>query len=164
MTLGGSFYNFCQIDIGNGAAINIAANARVIIFLDSPTRNGSGCRAGQGGFTTGNNTLMGNPSGDPSALFLVVYGNPAAWPTLYFPNNQDIAASIYAPTTTVDFKNNGIFRGGISANRVALKNNGQWDARSGGLSLTTTLIYYRGSWRQCPSTDPPQGDATSGCV
>ncbi len=164
VTLGGSYYNFCQINLGNSAAINIAANARVTIFLDSPTRLGSGCKAGQGGFSTGNNTLMGNASGDPSALFLVVYGNPAAWPTLYFPNGQDIAASIYAPTTAIDFKNSGVFRGGISASSVAIKNNAQWDARSADLSITTTLIYYRGAWRQCPSTIPAESDATNGCV
>lgn len=164
VTLGGSYYNFCQVNMGNGAAINIAANAKVIIFIDSPTRTGSGCTAGQGGLSTGNNAVFGNPAGDPSALFLVVYGNPVAWPTLYFPNNQDIAASIYAPTTIIDFKNNGVFRGGISAYKVNLKNNGLWDSRAAALSLTTTLIYYRGSWRQCPSFDPPLSDATNGCV
>ena len=55
VTLGGAVYNFCQINLGNNSSINVAAGAKVLIYLDSPGRSsGSGCAAGSGGMSTGN--------------------------------------------------------------------------------------------------------------
>lgn len=163
VTLGGGVYNFCNINIGNGASINIASAAKVIIFIDSPDRSGSGCVAGQGGITSGNNAVFSNPSGDPTALQLVIYGSTAQ-PTFFLPNNITLAASIYAPTTAIDFKNNGSFNGGISAKSINIKNNATWDSRVASLRFATTLIYFRGAWRQCNSIAQAATTPATGCL
>ncbi|CAB4923545.1 unannotated protein [freshwater metagenome] len=168
VTLGGAVYNFCQLSLGNNAAVNIASGARTTIFIDSPDRAGSGCIAGQGGITSGNGAFFSNPSGDPRGLVVVIYGATASptksgFTTIQFPNNISLAAAIYSPGAGITFKNNGSFSGGITAKNVTLKNNASWDSRLEGFTLATTLIYYRGSWRQCnplaatTSTTPAAG-------
>ena len=121
-----------------------------MIYIDSPDRAGSGCAAGQGGITSGNNAVFSNPTGDPRAMQIVIYGS-TAYPDLEIPNNTVLAAAIYAPNTGVSFKNNGSFTGGITAKTVTLKNNATWDNRLANFRLATTLVYYRGAWRQCPT-------------
>ena len=163
VTLGGGVYNFCNINIGNGASINIASAAKVIIFIDSPDRAGSGCVTGQGGISSGNNAVFSNPSGDPTALQLVIYGSTAQ-PTFFLPNNITLSAAIYAPTTTVNFKNNGTFNGGISAKAIVIKNNASWDNRVADLRFATTLVYFRGAWRQCNSLAQSATAPATGCL
>ncbi|CAB4880775.1 unannotated protein [freshwater metagenome] len=157
VTLGGAVYNFCQLNLGNNAAINIASGARTTLYIDSPDRAGSGCVAGQGGITSGNGAFFSNPGGDPRGLVLVIYGATATptksgFTTIQFPNNINLAAAIYSPNAAITFKNYGTFTGGISAKAVTLKNNASWDNRLQGFTLATTLVYYRGAWRQCSTT------------
>ena len=164
VTLGGSVYNFCNITMGNGASINISSSAKTIIFIDSPDRlPSSGCAAGQGGISSGNNAVFSNPSGDPTALELIIYGSTAQ-PTFFLPNNITLAAAIYAPTTAVNFKNNGDFSGGISAKSIDIKNNASWDSRVGALRFATTFTYFRGAWRQCNSIAQSPTAPSTGCL
>ncbi len=163
VTLGGGTYNFCQINLGQGAQVNIATGAQVLIYIDSVSRPGSLCLSTQGDITSGNNALFSNPSGDPRALQIVVYGSPA-YPTISFPNNATMAAAIYAPNTNISFKNNGVFTGGITAKGVTLKNNASWDTRLDNFHLATTLVYYRGAWRQCDSRAQTTTSPATGCL
>lgn len=162
-TLGGGVYNFCSINLGNNGQLNIATGATVLIYLDSPDRPGSGCAAGQGGMTLGNDTSVSNPSGDPTKFQLVVYGS-TAHPEIAWRNNVDVVGAIYAPNTTIDFKNNAGFKGGVTAKKVFIKNNGEWDARVQTLRFATTLIYFRGSWQQCNSRVQPTTAPATGCL
>ena len=147
--------------------MNIAAEARTLIYIDSPSRAGIWLHSNNGtplgGITSGNNATFSNPSGDPRALQIVVYGSPA-FPTIDFPNNATMAAAIYAPNTGISFKNNGSFTGGISAKSVTLKNNATWDTRLDNFTLATTLVYYRGRWRQCNSRPQSTTAPATGCL
>lgn len=163
VTLGGAVYNFCSVEFHNNSQLNIAANARVVIFLDSPDRPGSGCKAGQGRFVAQNNATVSNPSGDPSAFQLIVYGSNAN-PTISFHNNLTFTGAIYAPTTAIEFHNNATLRGGVSAKSIKANNNATWDSRVGSLRFATTLVYFRGAWRQCPSTAAPVTAPGTGCL
>lgn len=164
VTLGGAVYNFCKINFGNNSSLNIAAGARVIIFLDSPNRPGSGCVSGQGSVTASNNATFSNPSGDPTAFQLIVYGT-TAYPTITFDNNLTFRGAIYAPTTNVVFRNNAKIVGGITAKTVLLENNGHsYDNRVANLVFATTLIYFRGAWRQCSSPAQAATAPATGCL
>ena len=82
----------------------------------------------------------------------MIYGQAPSWPTIELPNNITIYGAIYAPNTGIQFKNNGNVVGGITAQSVEFKNNAfMWDSRLTDLHLATTLVYYRGAWRQCNS-------------
>ena len=165
VTLGRAVYNFCQINLGQNSSINIATGAKVLIYVDSPGRDGSGCVTGQGGISTGNGATLSNPSQDPTALQLVIYGQAPSWPTIELPNNITVYAAIYAPDTGLQFKNNGNLVGGISAKSIEFKNNAFfWDARVDTLHLATTLVYYRGAWRQCNSRVQTATAPATGCL
>lgn len=165
VTLSGGVYNFCQVNLSNQSAVNIAAGARVLLYIDSPSRNPqSGCVTGQGGINSGNGTSFSNPSNDAQNLQIIIYGSPA-YPVIDFPNNVALSAAIYAPNTGISFKNNGAFSGGISAKTVSLKNNATWDNKLANFQIATRLIYYRGAWRQCSSRGTQSSSAPdSGCL
>ncbi len=163
VTLGGGVYNFCAIKFGNNGQLNVATGAKLLIYLDSPDRAGSGCKSGQGGMTLGNNTSVSNPSGDPTAFQLVVYGSTAN-PKIDWNNNIDLVGAIYAPNTDINFKNNAGFRGGVTARQVEIKNNGVWDSRVSALHFATTLVYFRGAWQQCSSAPQPTTAPATGCL
>ncbi len=165
VTLGGAVYNFCQITLGQGSSINIATGAKVKIYLDSPGRLGSDCASNQGGMSTGNGAYISNPSQDPTALQLTIYGNAPSWPTIELPNNITLYAAIYAPNTGIKFKNNGNIVGGMTAKSIEFKNNAfNWDGRVAPLKEATTLVYYRGTWRQCNSRAQASTAPATGCL
>lgn len=161
ITLGGGTYNFCSVTLGNQASIVIAAGAVVRIYLDSPDRDGSGCPEGSGTLTSGNNSLFASAaSGDPAALQIYVWGDRDEEHVLDLPNRDRFNAAVYAPNSTVRFKNSGTVAGGISARRIEFKNSSRfdWDADLASFRATTVLVHYRTAWRECralgASADP----------
>ena len=132
------------------AKLNVAAGARVVVFLDSADRPGSGCKAGQGTWVANNNAIFSNPSGDPTAFQIVSYGNTANT-TITWDNNLTFTGTLYAPFNPVVFTNNATLIGGVTAKTVTISNNGTWDTRVSSLRFATTFTYFRGAWRQCSS-------------
>ena len=163
VTLGGAVYNFCKVAFNNGATMNVAAGATVIVFLDSPNRPGSGCKTGQGTWVANNNAIFQNPSGDASKFQIISYGNTTAT-TITWDNNLTFTGTIYAPFNPVVFTNNANLVGGITAQSVSISNNGTWDSRAGALRFATTFTYYRGAWRQCNSVAQSATAPATGCL
>ena len=115
--------------------------------------------------STGNGATLSNPSQDPSALQIVIFGQAPAWPTIELPNNITLYGAIYAPNTGIQFKNNGAVVGGITAQSIEFKNNAfTWDPRVGNIHFATTLVYYRGAWRQCNSRVASTTTPATGCL
>ena len=165
VTLGGAVYNFCQINLGNNSSINVAAGAKVLIYLDSPGRSsGSGCAAGSGGMSTGNGATLSNPSQDPSAL--------RSSSSARHPRGRRSSFRTTSPCTarstrrTPDpVQENGAVVGGITAQSIEFKNNAfTWDPRVGNIHFATTLVYYRGAWRQCNSRVASTTTPATGCL
>ena len=115
--------------------------------------------------STGNGATFSNPSQDPSALEIVIYGQAPAWPTIEFPNNLTVYAAVYAPNTGIQFRNNGTLVGGLTAQSIEFKNNAfLWDDRVSSIQFATTFVYYRGSWRQCNSRVSSTTAPATGCL
>jgi hypothetical protein len=170
VTLAGSTlpYNFCNLSAVNNANIYIAAGARVVIFIDSSDQDGGNknghCPAGSGNLTVKNN-LITNNNDDPTSLQIYVYGtSPKGSNNVTWWNNGTANLTLYAPNSSVDFKNNGVFKGGLGAYDLILGNNTTfiWDGREGDLSARPQGLYYRSAWRQCPA-QPTTSDPRSGC-
>ena len=65
----------------------------------------------------------------------------------------------------IQFKNNGNLVGGITAQSIEFKNNAfLWDPRVGNIHFATTLVYYRGAWRQCNSRVSSTTTPATGCL
>ena len=74
--------------------------------------------------------------------------------------------AIYAPNSTVDFKNNLDWKGALVAKTITVKNNATitYDSRvSTDISLgSTTRFYESQAYKEC-SSDPTSSTPNSGC-
>jgi hypothetical protein len=140
-----------------------------VIFIDSSSQDGGdpngNCPKGSGNLSIKNNALIVNNNDDPTALQIYVYGtSPKGSNNVTWWNNGAANLTLYAPNSAVDFKNNGVFKGGIGAYDLSLGNNTTftWDGREANLSARPQGLYYRSAWRQCPA-QPTTSDPRSGC-
>ncbi len=150
LTLKEGTYNFCSFEAKNNAKIQLAAEAKVVIYIDSANRAGSGCpKVGSGVFKVWNNAEIINPSHDPTALIIYVYDGSGG--EVYLKNNGDLYGTIYAPQSKVKIENNATVHGAIAGNEVELGNNFtfEWDSRDEGVQTGTVGNYYRSSWEEC---------------
>ncbi len=172
VTLKGGDYNFCKLYMNNSTEFYIATGAKVRIFIDSPTRSGSGCRSGTGTFTVKNSfKLMADESNAQVQIYVYggdVNGNPA----VDINNSSEFHALIHAPLASVEFKNSMKFYGAINAKRVEFKNASDFYFPTNGISgLTpntqtpqdTLTLFQRSAWRECQSAPTVSGNVHSGC-
>jgi Tfp pilus assembly protein PilX len=165
LTLSGPLYNFCSFSSPNNATIALAPGVRTEIIIDSPDDPNSGCPAGSGTLNIFNNLTWSNLASDPTALQIYVYGWNNLNNVVNFKNNSTFWGVLYAPLSTINLTNNGIFNGAISGNVVNLINNFQfnWAQQAGTLQARSTGLYYRTAWAQCTPTPPSPGAPGSGC-
>jgi Tfp pilus assembly protein PilX len=163
VTLGGGVYNFCRVNFFSSATINVAVGARIMIFLDSPDRPGSGCTSTQGQWAMNDTARISIPSGDPSDFEVIAYGS-ATNNLLSFDNNSTFVGALYAPFSTAHFYNNSAVNGGVTALNFLLDDNGAtYDSRVANLRFASTLLYFRGSWHQCNSQAQSVLTPATGC-
>lgn len=164
LTLGGGIYNFCNFTTANNVTITLAAGVKTEIIIDSPDDPNSGCGVNTGTLSISNNANFTNPSQDTTALQIYVYGRNDGSNIVTLSNNSAFYGLLYAPQSTVNVSNNGIFHGSIAGNVVNLINNFtfNWDANDQYLQATSTGLYYRTAWAACVPT-PPTSDLGSGC-
>jgi type II secretory pathway pseudopilin PulG len=164
LTLTGGIYNFCSFSAQNNATITLAASVRTEIIIDSPQDTGSGCPSGSGTFFMANNATWSNPTNDPTALQIYVYGPDTGSNEVTLRNNGVFYGVLYAPTSTVELSNNGTFHGAIAGKTVTLDNNFSfaWSSAVSNISAGTNGLYYRTAWAQC-QTAVPAANPMSNC-
>jgi hypothetical protein len=146
----------------------------VKIYIDSPSRPGSGCPPGSGYLEANNkftvhNVNANNHSGaNPVDNFQIhVYGNdrPDGEPAVLFKNQANIKGVIIAPNATVRFLNNAKVTGAIGANKLEFENSVQFtaaDTAAGG-GTSSAATYSRSVWTECRSQPTDPADPMSGC-
>lgn len=152
-TLNGYIYNFCNFTASGNPTINVNPGIKAVIFIEAPETEepGSGCPAGSGKFEfTG---TIYNPSGDPTALQIYVYGKGP----VKYSGNANTSLVLDAPNATVELGGNGTITGGIIGNEIKTTGNFsfEWDEevkklKAGPAGATTS--YYRTAWAQCTPT------------
>lgn len=164
IALGGGTYNFCNLALGNGGQVWIPAGTKTRIFIDSPERQGSGCPVGSGQLTMGQNSSFSNPSQVAENLQIYVYGMANGASNIDFVNSGVLGASLYAPQSTVTFKNTGTMTGGIAAKKLDFKDSVtfSWSSALADLRAKTLTLFHRTAWKECTPV-PPTADPTSGC-
>ena len=168
ITLAGGLYNFCEVDILNNATITLAPGVSAEIFIDSPDDPDSGCPAGSGSLNVKNNVTWINPSNNPTALQIYVYGWNNGQNVVNFKNNGNCTCVLYAPLSTINLShnsNNSDLTGAVAGSVVNLPNNFNFtgDSRDQSLQATSTGLYYRTAWAQCKPTAPTPSVPGSGC-
>lgn len=152
-TLNGYIYNFCNFTGTGNATINVNPGIKAVIFIEAPESEepGSKCPPGSGKFEF--KGTINNPSGDPTALQIYVYGKG---PVVYN-GNASTSFVLDAPNASVTLSGNGTLTGGVIGNEIKTSGsfNYKWDERvqklkAGPAGATTS--YYRTAWAQCTPT------------
>lgn len=172
VTLSGGDYNFCKLAINNSTDFYVASGARARIFIDSPTRAGSGCRSGTGTFTVKNSFKLMADESQAQVQIYVYGGDVGGKPAVDINNSSEFHALIHAPLASVEFKNSMKFYGAINAKRVEFKNASDFYFPTGGISGLTPdtntpqrslTLFQRSAWRECKSEPSVAGNVHSGC-
>lgn len=171
LTLGGGIYNFCGLSTSNSTTIRLAPGARTAIYIDSPSRAGSGCPAGSGSFSMANGTVFENTSPpvagsgfahDPTALQLYVVGGPGSSVNLV--NSTAFYGTVYAPSSSINLSNSGAIYGAVAGASTNMTNSARVVADPNATSISTAGggVYFRSAWREC-SAASPSSDPSAGC-
>jgi hypothetical protein len=170
LTLGGSVYSLCRLDLDNTAQLKIAARpsgTAVRIYIDSPEHCGGG--SGMGSVSVRNNASIVNMNADPTTLQLYVVGSTTIGTSVDLSNGLDFATdmvmAIYAPNSTVTLSNNVRLTGAIAARQLVLQNNASltYHDRIADITSGSLLRLYRtAEYREC-SNDQVTSEVDSGC-
>ncbi len=128
-------YYYCDFsaDTTNGVELDSASSATaanpVIIYIDSPSRNGSSCAPGTGNFAGGKNTMvLNNLSGIGSAFQIYIHGTPGCTtncPIILSKNSGTYSnVEIYAPYSQLNSKNNTTLTGDFVVGSLNENQNG----------------------------------------
>jgi Tfp pilus assembly protein PilX len=166
LTLTGDVYSLCSLTLTGSAQLQIAARSTpMIMYIDSPENCGGG--AGMGSATL-DGTFV-NVNSNASTFVLEVAGSTNVATTVGIADNSSHASSpmaIYAPNSTVDFKNNLDWTGAIVAKTIKVKNNASITYDSSIqmiLSGSATRLYESQGYKEC-ATDPSSStDPSSAC-
>ncbi len=185
IVLGGGFYNFCSIYMGNNAVVTIAPLVNTAIYIDSPEDPSSGTAGSStnppcstsasakgvapGTFTMSNGSTF-NYGFSALKAQVYVYGDPLDTPptnAVSLNNTASISFGLVAPFSNVTLSpsNNSLFRGAIVGYTVTLGNASHftYEADTSTLQKGSLEQFFRSYWEQCPAAPSTAGDPTSGC-
>jgi hypothetical protein len=170
LTLGGSVYSLCRLDLDNTSQLKIAVRppgTAVRIYMDSPESCGGG--NGMGSVSVRNNASIVNLNPDPTTLQLYVVGSPTKATSVDFSNGVDVQSdmlmAVYAPYSTVTMRNNVNLTGAIAARQLVLQNNASltYHDRIGDITTGSLVRLYRGEeYVEC-ANEPSTAAIDSGC-
>jgi Tfp pilus assembly protein PilX len=170
-TLPAGTYYFCRFYMDNSAKLQFSTSQPTQIYVDSPSRAGSLC-TGQadpsGTFWTRNSNEF-NKDGREDLVEVFVHGTsfnanrarpswctPAGDPPttdrcesdVLLNNSAGFEGMIYAPDTTVELNNSGVFTGAIAADKIRFNNSIKFELTAAvkNSAPTTSSGLQRGGW------------------
>ena len=166
LTLSGSVYSFCQLELHNSAQLIVAPrdpNSPLKIYIDTP----ESCGTGLGSAVFRNNSGIVNLNADPTTLQLRVAGSATAASSVSFENSFDstMLMAVYAPNSTVTMQNNLSLMGALAGKQVHLQNNTQltYHERVDDIATGSSIrVYQAESYVECTVT-PTGPAADAGC-
>ncbi len=180
LTLSGSVYSFCQLDMQGNSQLNIAPGAKVQIFIDSPENCPSQypTLGSVGGMSISNNSSITNPNNDPTYLQLYLSGSPTTGVCSSSPlpvpnkcgvilgNNNTVYLMLYAPYSAVEMTNNIYIYGAVAAKQITMSNQTHISYQNSVSTVVSKSVYpvfkVQG-YRECAPTAPTGTDKSADC-
>jgi hypothetical protein len=168
LTLGGSVYSFCGIEVENTAQLKIPVRplgTGMRIFIDAPESCGG---AGTGSVSIRNSGTILNLNPDPTTFQLYLVGSSAISTVVAFDGvdlAQNLVMAVYAPYSTIRIKGNTSLSGAIASKSIDLQNSAHisYHERIADITTGSPLRLYRPEqYVDCTST-PPGTAPDSGC-
>ncbi len=167
LTLGGSVYSFCTLEMSSNTTLFVAPGASVTIYFDSP--EACGLAPGTQQLSLNSNSRITSSSGAVNVAMLFV-GSETVPSSINLSSNTQVAGSceqnfvIYAPRTAVTLNSNSRYCGAIAAKSIDLDSNSQIyaDNSSSGFVLPNVAPHYApGRFVECTERVPATPD--EGC-
>lgn len=169
ITLSGDNYLLCRLELRDSASrLQIAARSTTLkMYMDVP-ESCPGVTGAGGADLTGK---VINVNTNPATFALLVAGSSTVPTAVDLADGAvtalDAPMAIYAPNSTVDFKNNLDFKGSLVVKSIKVKNNATiaYDTRIGSISSGSSIRHYdygTGSYRECTNV-PTAAAPDSGC-
>jgi hypothetical protein len=168
LTLGGSVYSFCGIELENTAQLVIPARplgTGIRIFVDSPEHCGG---AGTGSVSVRNSATIVNLNTDPTTFQLYLVGSTSVPTYVAFDGidlAQDLVMAVYAPYSTIRIKNDSHLSGAVASKAIDLQNSARitYHERIADITTGSPLRLYRPEqYVECTSA-PTSAPPDSGC-
>jgi type II secretory pathway pseudopilin PulG len=153
VTLGGSVYSFCRLNLNSNSALYIAPGANVTIYFDSPEACGQSSGVTQ--LDLQSNSRITSATGDPISVAMLFVGSETSQTKIQLNSNTSVNGPceqnfvIYAPLSDIDLDSNSRFCGAMAGKSIHLDSNAEiWSASGSesfelpGLEIPETAAHY----------------------
>jgi type II secretory pathway pseudopilin PulG len=168
LSLGGSVYSFCKLEMSSNTTINVAPGSEVKIYFDSP----EACLlpSGTTQISLSSNSKVTTTGGGPTNAAFLVVGSATRVTRIQLNSNTQVDEAceqnfvIYAPRSDVDFDSNSRYCGAIAAKSIHMDSNSQVFTDSGASQFELPPAaphYVIGQFVECdsaPATTPPDAE------
>lgn len=127
VTLGGSNYSFCKLQMSSNTTLYIASGATVRIFFDTP--EACGLASGTAQLDLDSNSQIVTTAGNPTHVALLFMGSDTRATTIRLNSNtqaNEVCNSdfvIYAPKSHLEMDSNSRYCGAVAAKSIHLDSN-----------------------------------------
>jgi hypothetical protein len=170
ITLTGTKYSFCHLQLKQNSAIYVTVGQSVSIFIDSP----EACNQPSG--TTqvelDSNTRITGVGGSPATVGLIMVGSPTLTTNMLMSSNTQVASTcvqnfvIYAPRTEITMNSNSQYCGAVAGHSLTMSSNSQiyTNSASQSYSLPATPPHFTPlHFVECNASTVSPSPPNSGC-
>jgi hypothetical protein len=153
VTLGGSVYSFCRLNLNSNSALYIAPGANVTIYFDSPEACGQSSGVTQ--LDLQSNSRITSATGNPISVAMLFVGSETRQTKIQLNSNTSVNGPceqnfvIYAPRSDIDLDSNSRFCGAMAGKSIHLDSNAEiWSASGSesfqlpGVEIPETAPHY----------------------
>lgn len=166
LTLGGSTYSVCKLEMSSNTAIYVAPGSSVKIYFDSP--EACGLPSGSSQLDLSSNSRITSSGGGPSNVALFMVGSDTLQTWMNLSSNTQVAGAceqnfvIYAPRTDADLDSNSTYCGAIAVKSLHMDSNARVYVDNGAKNFTlpaTAAHYNVSQFVECTSATASPPDA-----
>jgi hypothetical protein len=148
LTLGGSVYSFCKLEMSSNTNLFIAEGNTVLIYFDTPEACGIG--PGETQLDLRSNSVVTSSGGGPTNLAMLFVGSETIPTSILLRSNTQVDDAceqnyvIYAPRTDIEVNSNARYCGAVGGKTIHLDSNAEVYADNGAQSweLPNTAAHY----------------------
>lgn len=164
VTLGGSHYSLCKLEMSSNTSLYIAPGSHASIYFDSPEACGLPASTEQ--LALSSNSRITAASGGATNVAMYFVGSPTLATSIHLSSNTQVAGAceqnfvVYAPRTNILMNSNSTYCGAIAGKTITLDSNSRifQDSGASGFTMPATAAHYTvDRFVECtgPATTPP---------
>jgi hypothetical protein len=148
VTLGGSIYSFCRLDLSSNTSVYIAPGSTVRIYFDSP--EACGLAPGTEQLNLSSNSRITSATGGSTNVAMLFVGSQTVASTVHLASNTQVAGAceqnfvVYAPRSNVIINSNSRYCGAIAGKTIAVSANSSiyMDGAANNFTIPATNAHY----------------------